>query len=397
MTAADSDAEASFREPTGSISQENQVQHHHDQNDAASDTDSDSDLKLWLQHTGYFNIEHRQKVLGALRKLKAIDEERSKILDEIRSSTEYFPGSSLSASTMPRSPTISESCSAEKPCYDVDYTFGSRPATLESPGEPCGSEVSSENKEVESDNWSVTFRNRPTPGQQHVQNAQPSIESTTPLDDPDYESQEAESPSSLDKSSEPESHVSTRRPMDHKRDQRHPVRPRLSTVQKRLPHLLRQQIQSLPRLRPNDHSSHSKHPPAKWMSTISWEPSAPFRIQWLNTRRTEFWKLGELRNPLNDGEPVFVGRDGQEFPEACGRKMLRVMDRGGGARERNGAASSWMTRTNVASLWTTRKTCDHADKDEISAWQHDESSEGGEVVSAGTEPEPVDDMPLIKY
>ncbi|EHK21501.1 uncharacterized protein TRIVIDRAFT_152392, partial [Trichoderma virens Gv29-8] len=138
-------------------------------------------------------------------------------------------------------------------------------------------------------------------------------------------------------------------------------------------------------------------PPAKWMSTISWEPSAPFRIQWLNTRRTEFWKLGELRNPLNDGEPVFVGRDGQEFPEACGRKMLRVMDRGGGARERNGAASSWMTRTNVASLWTTRKTCDHADKDEISAWQHDESSEGGEVVSAGTEPEPVDDMPLIKY
>ncbi|UKZ79264.1 hypothetical protein TrVFT333_007014 [Trichoderma virens FT-333] len=366
MTAADSDAEASFREPTGSISQENQVQHHHDQNDAASDTDSDNDLKLWLQHTGYFNIEHRQKVLSALRKLKAIDEERSKILDEIRSSTEYFPGSSLSASTMPRSPTISESCSVEKPSYDVDYTFGSRPATLESPGEPCGSEVSSENKEVESDNWSVAFRNRPSSGQQHVQNAQPSIESTTPLDDPDYESQEAESPSSLDKSSEPESQsryflVKSFNMTNVEMSQRDGLWITSETNGIRFAHAF-QQYKNV------------------------------FLIFSVNKS-----KAFQGYEPLNDGEPVFVGRDGQEFPEACGRKMLRVMDRGGGARERNGAASSWMTRTNVASLWTTRKTYGDADKGEISAWQHDESSEGGEAVSAGTEPEPVDDMPLIKY
>lgn len=133
----------------------------------------------------------------------------------------------------------------------------------------------------------------------------------------------------------------------------------------------------------------------KWMSNIPWEASSPFRIEWLNTRRTEFWKLGELKNPFNDGAHVFVGRDGQEYPESCGRKIVRVM----GRRTKERTASSWTARVaygdaNV-NLADSYPRSAHG-KDDISTWQYDDWSGAGAVL-ASTDPEPVDDMPLIQY
>ncbi|PNP50227.1 hypothetical protein THARTR1_09058 [Trichoderma harzianum] len=101
MQAADSDGEASSRGTTRSASQENQGQRQHQQDDTLT-LEADSDIKLWLQYTGFFDIEHRQKVLTALRKLKTLDEQRSKILEEIRTSTES--SGSSTASTIPQSP-----------------------------------------------------------------------------------------------------------------------------------------------------------------------------------------------------------------------------------------------------------------------------------------------------
>ena len=63
-----------------------------------------------------------------------------------------------------------------------------------------------------------------------------------------------------------------------------------------------------------------------WMSDILWDTSDPFRINWKNTATTEFWRMNHLKNALNDHKPVFVGRDGQEFPFHCGREMAYIMD-----------------------------------------------------------------------
>ncbi|KAL7929071.1 YT521-B-like domain-containing protein [Trichoderma chlorosporum] len=431
MIAADSDGEASFVEVTDSISQENQRQHHHQHNgNIAFDADSDSDVKLWLQHTGFFDIERRQKFLGALRKLKAIDEERSKVIDELRACTEY--SASSPASTLPQSPSASEGFS---PLFStppktgrVGYNslLGSQSTAFASFGERLGSETSSVNKEAGSDNWSMTFRNRPASSQQDVQNAQPSIEATTSPNNPDYQNQGADSPSSSNTPSRAESHS-----LNKDQAVRNYTSPQiLSLVPKQESRYFLVKSFNIKNVDMSQRdglwitSAHNgvifanafQHhkdvflifsinkskafqgyarmitrpqatiPHAKWMRDIPWNPSAPFRIQWLNTTRTDFWRLGDLRNPLNGGRLVFIGKDGQELPEACGREVIRVLDQGDGGDDGADTAA-----------WMTRKRCDHVDGGEMSTWQRDDSLEEEEVVSTGVEPEPAKDMPLIDY
>lgn len=149
--------------------------------------------------------------------------------------------------------------------------------------------------------------------------------------------------------------------------------------------------------------------PAKWMSNISWQPSYPFRIEWLNTRRTEFWNLGDLKNAFNDDAPVFVGRDGQEYPEDCGRKILGILDqsseesvvdsRGVDSRgvDSHGVDSPWAT---PASPWVTPASPrSHAKsrKTKALSWRREEPSGWGEAAPAQTGDEAADDMPLIEY
>ncbi|KAF3056037.1 YTH domain-containing protein 1 [Trichoderma lentiforme] len=167
-------------------------------------------------------------------------------------------------------------------------------------------------------------------------------------------------------------------------------------------------------------------PPPEWMNNISWEASLPFRVQWLSTHRTEFWKFGKLRNPLNDWKPIFVGRDGQEFPETCGREMVYVLDRGRVREKGRNGADSWRARKDYDDAHKDEMATWHhheADKDETTNWHHDETdkkelttwhhhetnkgetttwhhsewSEAGEDVPTSEESETADDMPLIKY
>lgn len=58
----------------------------------------------------------------------------------------------------------------------------------------------------------------------------------------------------------------------------------------------------------------------------------PFRIEWISTAETEFDGVGDLKNPLNEFRSIVVGRDGQEYPPECGRKMMALLNRHPGAR-----------------------------------------------------------------
>lgn len=137
--------------------------------------------------------------------------------------------------------------------------------------------------------------------------------------------------------------------------------------------------------------------PAKWMSNISWKASHPFRIEWLNTRRTPFWTLGDLKNAFNDDAPVFVGRDGQEYPEDCGRKILEVLDqspeeiKGGDDSPKTAPVSPWATPASPRSRAKSGKT-------EALSWRREEPSDWSwdEAAPVHTSPEAADDMPLIE-
>lgn len=71
----------------------------------------------------------------------------------------------------------------------------------------------------------------------------------------------------------------------------------------------------------------SNIPKPDWVINTDLRATDPFRVDWINEVETEFSQIGDLKNPLNEMNPVFVGRDGQEFGEECGRKMMGIMDR----------------------------------------------------------------------
>lgn len=206
--AADSDHETSLGETMRNLLQEKMAL---DTLDGPSvDLAADSDLKLWLQHTGFFDVEHRQKVLDALRQLKALDEQRQKIISGIHNATPYV--------VPPSTPVLSQSVyspslySAQKPSPLTldrlgDYGTLSRyhAAATQSAGELCGSEPSLVNKGADSESAYSAFGNGSLASQQHdvptrdssVKHAQRSGDAITPLDDGDtnLEDQEEQSPS----------------------------------------------------------------------------------------------------------------------------------------------------------------------------------------------------------
>lgn len=63
-----------------------------------------------------------------------------------------------------------------------------------------------------------------------------------------------------------------------------------------------------------------------WEKGLHWEHSYPFRVQWIVRYDTPFWRVGHLRNPLNEGLQVFVAKDGQEIPFKIGCDLVNVID-----------------------------------------------------------------------
>ncbi|KAK0617293.1 YT521-B-like domain-containing protein [Immersiella caudata] len=70
-------------------------------------------------------------------------------------------------------------------------------------------------------------------------------------------------------------------------------------------------------------SPDTPHP--RWIHNINWETSHPFRVQWLSKIEVQFYHIGHIKNPYNEGNAVLVGKDGQEVEEECGRRLLKDM------------------------------------------------------------------------
>ncbi|KAL7815460.1 YT521-B-like domain-containing protein [Trichoderma aethiopicum] len=467
MIATDSESDTLSREATRTMSHDIQAQHHHDL--ATISLDTDSDLKLWLQHTGFFDLEHRQKVLVALRKLKDIDEQRCRIVSEMRASTTdyYLVSPTPQSSTTLASPSSSLSLAAQKARQSAVYDYSdSRSGVFAGSSERGGggSEISSLTRGAASDNGSMAFGDRPVSRQEQdaapstasVQNPQPAVETNAPSpidpddddnDNDDDDSPEAESPLPLSGWGKPRDTVPPRLSMG-KPANRYPLAQSLSSVPKQESRYFLVKSFNVSNVEMSQRdglwitkakngslfaSAFAQHknvylifsinkskafqgyarmtsapdgniPPAKWMNNISWEASAPFRIEWLNTRRTEFWRLGDLANPLNDGKPVFIGRDGQEYPEQCGRKMVRILDRlDRGTRERErrtgrrGAAvvssSSWKERRDYGDAGEMEGDDGEVEDERPSSWGLNLASMNGDVAPAST----AEDLLLLDY
>ncbi|KAL8899616.1 MAG: hypothetical protein Q9207_006103 [Kuettlingeria erythrocarpa] len=67
-------------------------------------------------------------------------------------------------------------------------------------------------------------------------------------------------------------------------------------------------------------------PAPEWQKQLLWASTDPFRIQWITIAPTPFHSVGHLKNALNDGQAVLIGRDGQEIEPECGRALCELID-----------------------------------------------------------------------
>lgn len=67
-------------------------------------------------------------------------------------------------------------------------------------------------------------------------------------------------------------------------------------------------------------------PAPSWQNAIAWESAGAFKVRWLVVCATRFHKVGHLKNSLNEGQAVLIGKDGQEIEEECGRSLVELID-----------------------------------------------------------------------
>ena len=67
-------------------------------------------------------------------------------------------------------------------------------------------------------------------------------------------------------------------------------------------------------------------PSPEWQKALLWASTDPFRIEWITVAETRFNAVGHLKNALNEGLAVLIGRDGQEIEEGCGRALCELID-----------------------------------------------------------------------
>lgn len=71
--------------------------------------------------------------------------------------------------------------------------------------------------------------------------------------------------------------------------------------------------------------SNPANPVPRWAESLHWGTSNPFRVRWLCKTEIEFYRIGHLKNRLNENRAVLVGKDGQEIDEGCGAELLKTM------------------------------------------------------------------------
>ncbi|KJZ70000.1 hypothetical protein HIM_10611 [Hirsutella minnesotensis 3608] len=281
----------------------------------------DIDLRLWLQHTGYFDPLHRERVLEGFRKLAAIDEERQKLIVDLQNSTNgifHIPSAPSPPAFIPSTlaPTPGPVTLPYKPAPATPPSF----ASMTSYSGACS---------VKGDS-SVRSENPGTTVKPHLPMAKIKSKSSA-------RSRRMSASSSTGESSRyflVKSYNSANVCMSQ--------RDGLWVTQAKNSGVLMRAFKECKNvyLFFSINKSHcfqgyaritsapdTTIPKPAWIEHITLSAvSQPFRIEWLNTSVTNFDDVGEVKNPWNEWRSVVVGRDGQEYPPEVGRKVMGILD-----------------------------------------------------------------------
>ncbi|PNY28796.1 Uncharacterized protein TCAP_01276 [Tolypocladium capitatum] len=266
----------------------------------------DADLVLWLEHTRFFDIAHRERVLSGLRRLRFMEEERAKLLQELHGSMSGLI-QSLAAQTISHDPTNrplpppSPTCFASSTPtsasgsvhggFTADGTMAPAlplPAASVIKGTPGYLDLRRHLAHVMTDSRFFLVKCSNTANVYMSQR------------DGLWITQAKNGPAFTEAFRECQSVILF-----------------FSINKSRC-------FQGFARMISAPDPTIAK---PDWIQKINLTAvTNPFCIEWINTDETNFDDVGDLRNPLNDYRSVVVGRDGQEYPPECGRKMIAVMN-----------------------------------------------------------------------
>ncbi|RCI10234.1 hypothetical protein L249_8534 [Ophiocordyceps polyrhachis-furcata BCC 54312] len=231
----------------------------------------DADLQLWLQHTRYFDLGHRKRVLESIRKLKVVEEEREKLMLELRLAQ---ASSSSSPKLPPRLRSTSASVTDEGSVADDDVAVASHSSTTRA-------------AKVATDTRFFLVKCFNTA---NIYMSQRDGLWVTQTKNGDVFSQAFNDCQSVIL---------------------------FFSINKSRGFQGFARMMSVP---------DAALPKPDWIQKINLKAATdPFRVEWINTAVTEFDQVGDLKNPLNEFRSVVVGRDGQEYPPECGLKMMALL------------------------------------------------------------------------
>ncbi|KEY65891.1 hypothetical protein S7711_09398 [Stachybotrys chartarum IBT 7711] len=321
--------------------------------------ETDDDLRLWLEHTMYFDEEHRNKKLHGLRKLEAIDAERARVVSELQSSpngmiikampeqynkmTSFKADSRLSnkesGGKRPGSPiTFEPVYKATKrdnggrheekddrgfigPRYLRDDSRDGRRRTLQDTVLSSSSRYQDAGRPYDPGFFEETNYGRLKPsGEVFSRDAAP----RDPFDS-SYFLIKSMNHISIAESQREGIWVSQNFNEEKLRRAFHGSRNvyLLFSVNQSGAFQGYARMTSAPR-------SDLKMP--AWMAgtTMEHRMGDPFRVEWLNTDTTDYRGFAHITNPLNEGSLVFKGRDAQEVSAESGRRVVEVIKRAHG-------------------------------------------------------------------
>ncbi|EFY90623.1 YT521-B-like family protein [Metarhizium acridum CQMa 102] len=256
----------------------------------------DEELRLWLDHTSFFDLAHRKRVLGGVRELQRLEAEKAKVLEMIQSSKPSGQPASEPSLSANSTLTRKELHSGEDAACGI----------VSPPREPAAYARSRPDAMVPMMGETEQLSGRLGPGKTDTRYFLVKSSNTTNVymsrRDGLWITQAKNGPLFTQAFRECRSVVL------------------FFSINKSKAFQGYAKMTSAP-----DHSI--PHPPWIVSTTHDMHTTAPFRIDWINEAETPFSQVGDLKNPYNEYNPVFVGRDGQEYSEDCGRFMMGVMDR----------------------------------------------------------------------
>ncbi|RDA87862.1 hypothetical protein CP532_2989 [Ophiocordyceps camponoti-leonardi (nom. inval.)] len=234
----------------------------------------DADLQLWLQHTRYFDLGHRERVLESVRKLKVVEEEREKLMLELRLVQATSSSSCPKTSRRIRSTSASVTDEASVVADDDVVVVAPQPSTTK----PAKAATDTRFFLVKCFNTAnIYMSQRDGLWVTQTKNGEVFTQAFK-------ECQSVILFFSINKSRGFQGFA---------------------------------RMMSVP---------DAALPKPDWIQKINLKAATdPFRVDWINTAVTEFDQVGDLKNPLNEFRSVVVGRDGQEYPPECGLKMMALL------------------------------------------------------------------------